>query len=112
MIENLQSGSREAATSMKGGREQAQKGVDYTEQAAEALAMISGNLTTINDMSMQIQHAAEEQTTVVEEVNRNVVTINDASMDGPESMRQVSAASDEVARLASGLHSLVEDYKV
>ncbi len=112
MIERLQSGSRDAVATMEKGRNQAQQGVEYTEQAVEALATIAGNITTIKDMSMQIASAAEEQNTVVEDVNRNVVVINDVSVQAVGNMNQVSQASNEVAQYAADLHSLVEDFKI
>ncbi len=112
MIERLQSGTREAANTMEQSREQAVKGVDYTEQAAEALALIAGNISTITEMSVHIANAAEEQKTVVEDINQNVVMINDGSIQATENMNQVNQASNEVAQHAVSLHKLVEGFKV
>ncbi|VAW98178.1 Methyl-accepting chemotaxis sensor/transducer protein [hydrothermal vent metagenome] len=112
MIERLQTGSREAVATMEKGRDQAQQGVEYTEQAVEALAIIAGNITTINDMSMQIASAAEEQNAVVEDVNRNVVAINDVSVQSTGNINQVDLASNEVAQHAADLRTLVEDFKI
>lgn len=112
MIERLQNGTREAANTMEQSREQAVKGVDYTEQAAEALAMIAGNISTITDMSVHIANAAEEQKTVVEDVNQNVVMINDGSIQATENMNQVNHSSNEVAQYAVSLRQLVDGFKV
>ncbi len=112
MIDHLQAGSREAVSTMEKGREQAQQGVAFTVQAADALNVIRDNITTINDMSIQIASAAEEQTGVVEDVNRNVVAINDVSTQALGNFNQVDVASNEVELLASGLRVLVEDFKV
>ena len=112
MIERLQNGTREAANTMEQSREQAVKGVDYTEQAAEALAMISGNINTINEMSTHIANAAEEQKTVVEDINQNVVMINDGSIQATENMNQVNQSSHDVAQHAVSLHQLIEGFKV
>jgi len=112
MIERLQNGTREATNTMEQSREQAVKGVDYTEQAAEALAMIAGNISTITDMSVHIANAAEEQKTVVEDINQNVVMINDGSIQATENMDQVNQSSNDVAQHAVGLRQLVEGFKV
>jgi len=112
MIERLQAGSREAVATMEKGKEQAQQGVEFTEQAAEALAEISGNINTINDMSLQIASAADEQNSVVEDVNQNVVLINDVSIQATNNMNQVDLASSEVAQHAEVLLGLVEDFKI
>jgi len=112
MIERLQNGTREATNTMEQSREQAVKGVDYTEQAAEALAMIAGNISTITDMSVHIANAAEEQKTVVADINQNVVMINDGSIQATENMDQVNQSSNDVAQHAVGLRQLVEGFKV
>jgi len=112
MIENLQKGSRDAANTMEQSRTQAQQGVEYTEQAVEALAAIAGSISTITDMSRHIANAAEEQKTVVEDINKNVVVINDTSMQTTESMSHVNSASNEVSQRADALRQLVKDFQV
>ena len=112
MIERLQSGSRKAVTTMKEGHDQAQKGVEYTEQAAEALAVIAGNINAIKDMSIHIATAADQQNTAVDDVNRNITAINSASVQTTEHLHQLNDSSEDVARLAAGLHELVSGYKV
>ncbi len=112
MINNLQAGSREAVATMEQGREQAKQGVEYTEQAVKALGIITDNITTINDMSIQIAGAADEQNSVVEDVNQNVVAINDVAMQTTNNISQVDIASHEVAQHAAVLHELVEDFKL
>ena len=112
MIDLLQTGSRQAVETMEKGHDQAQKGVEYTEQAVEALAEIAGNIDTISNMSTQIAHAAKEQNAVVDDVNRNVVVINDVSNQSSENINKVDTASSEVAQHASVLRSLVEGFKI
>ncbi len=112
MIDRLQAGSRNAVTTMEQGRAQAQQGVEYTEQAAEALAIIAGHISTVKDMSIQIANAAEEQNAVVEDVNRNVVLINNVSIQATGNMNQVDLASNKVAQHATDLHTLVENFKI
>ncbi len=112
MIDKLQSGTREAVRAMEQGGAQAQNGVELTEQAAEALAMIAGAMNTIMDMSGQIAEAAEEQNTVVEDVNRSVVSISDGVHEATQNMQLIDASSLEVNRLAHELRGLISDYKV
>jgi len=112
IIERLQSGSRDAVTSMDEGQTQAQKGVDLTEQAAEALATIAGHINTVNDMSSQIANASSEQNIVIEEVNKTMVEINDVTNRTKESMLQIDKASIEVTQKAENLQALVSDYKL
>ncbi len=111
MIERLQAGSREAVSAMEKGQQQALHGVDLTEQAAEALAVIAGAITSIKDRSIQIASAAEEQNAVVEEVNRNAVAINEVVNESTRNLDNINRSSGEVAQLASELHEMIADFK-
>lgn len=112
IIDLVQAGSREAGAAMKDGGDQARKGVELTEKAVEAMAEIAGAITTIKDMNIQIASAAEEQSTVVKEVNQNIVNINELSLHSRNSMTQVSSASDQVSQKAAELNQLVSEFKV
>lgn len=111
MIDNLQTGTREAVAVMECGQEQAAKGVDLTEKATEILAEISGSIRTLKDMSSQIAGASQEQSTVIEDVNQSVLSINEVCEQTSEDMKKVSATSKEVASNAEKLHYMVADFK-
>jgi len=112
IIERLQSGSRDAVSSMDEGQTQAQKGVELTEQAAEALATIAGHISIVSEMSSQIANASNEQNIVVEEVNKTMVEINDVSTRTKESMLQIDEASLEVTHKAENLQDLISGFKL
>ncbi len=111
MIERLQGGSREAVSAMEAGREQATNGVALTEQAAEALAIIAGAITTISEMSEQIAQASREQTTVVEDVNRSVSAISGLCDRTTESMGHIDGTARELARLADEMQGLIAGFR-
>lgn len=112
VIEQLQQGSGKAVTSMAQSKIQA---VDSSQQAIEtgdALNAIAGVVQRINDMSSQIAAAAEEQGTVTEEVNRNIVQISEMTNQTAEGAAETLTASNELARLSSGLNKLVRRFVV
>ena len=111
MIDRLQGGSREAVSAMEAGREQATNGVALTEQAAEALAVIAGAITTISEMSEQIAQASREQTTVVEDVNRSVSAISGLCDRTTESMGHIDGTARELARLADEMQGLIAGFR-
>ena len=111
MIERLQGGSREAVSAMEAGRDQATNGVALTEQAAEALAVIAGAITTISEMSEQIAQASREQTTVVEDVNRSVSAISGLCDRTTESMGHIDGTARELARLADEMQGLIAGFR-
>ncbi len=112
MIDRLQGGSREAVAAMEAGREQATNGVELTEQAAEALAIIAGAITTINEMSEQIAQASREQTTVVEDVNRSVDAISGLCDRTTESMSHIDGTARELARLADEMQGIIAGFRI
>ena len=112
MIERLQSGVHDAVSAMAGARTRAQNGSDHVEKAAENLAMIAGEVGTINDMNTQIATAAEEQSAVAEEINRNIVNISHIADKTSEGAKQTAQISEELVRLSSELERLVSQFKL
>ena len=111
MIESLQAGSKEAVQLMDESREQTQHGVDQTSIAGDALMNIVSAVASINDMNTQIASAAEEQGAVVSEIDRNVMGINEVASQTAHGAEQTAQASADLARLASELQTLVEQFK-
>lgn len=112
MIESLQAGSKEAVHLMGQSREQAQSGVEQTAKAGDALTAIADEVARINDMNTQIASAAEEQSSVAEEINLNVVTINQVGDESAQGAEQTARASEELAKLAADLQQMVGNFKV
>ena len=63
-------------------------------------------------MRNQIASAAEEQSSVSEEINRNVVVINDTAMEVMDTMSSSVAISNELTVKASDLHSELSKFKL
>mgnify|MGYP002713064594 CR=1 FL=1 len=112
MIANLQQGTVRAVNAMEKGRNKAQESVSLVEQVAESLAEIAGGIRTIHDMTSQIAAAAEQQTSVSEEINRNVVSTNQKAEAIAEEAQQTATAADQVSALATRLEHLVNRFKV
>ncbi|MES2867942.1 MAG: methyl-accepting chemotaxis protein [Pseudomonadota bacterium] len=111
VIEQLQTGAREAAAVMQQSQTRAQDSVNQAQQVSGALQQITLAVTSINDMNTQIASAAEEQSAVSDEINQNVVNINDAADRVTDSASQTAQASSQLARLAVDLQGLVSQFK-
>jgi len=111
MIERLQEGSRNAVTAMESSNEKAAESVENAQKAGNSLSTIFNAVTTINDMNNQIAAAAEEQATVSEGVNKNVIEIYDVSQQTKDGAEQTLVSSNELARLAEQLQTLVSKFK-
>lgn len=97
---------------MESGRLRAQDSVEKAVKAGAALENISSAINTINDMNTQIATAAEEQTSVADEINRNITNISDTSDRTNRGAIETSAASEELAVMATGLQDLVKQFKI
>jgi len=111
MIESLQTNTKHAVDVMSKGREQAENGVKYVHSAGNALSEIAQAVDTINNMNQQIACAAEEQTSVADEINRNVLNINDLSSNSVDMSRKISQSGEELAQLSETLQELIVQFK-
>ena len=90
MIEQIQQSSGLVQVSMNESREKADSCVENTQIANQALEDISGAVKDIMDRNIQIAAAIEEQSVVIEEINKNTTHINDISLQvGDFSQEQV-----------------------
>ncbi len=112
VIEKLQQGTREAVEVMNSSREEAQAAVDKSTKAGISLSSISLSVEQINDMSIQIASAAEEQSATSEEINRNITNIFQMSQETSTGAQQTAVASEELARLASGMQDLSAKFSI
>ncbi|MDH5393830.1 MAG: methyl-accepting chemotaxis protein [Gammaproteobacteria bacterium] len=111
MTENLQNGTQKAVESMAKGKQNAQQGVDLTEQAVEALAAISEAIGTVKNMNLQIAEAAEGQSQVMNDVNQNVQTISDVISQSSAQFEIINTATADVNQRIKNLEAMVSDYK-
>jgi len=112
MIEKLQAGSQQAVDAMDASRDKARSVVDQATQAGTSLKVVADAVLRINNMSMQIASAAEEQNAVTEEINRNIVNISDMAAQTSTGAEQTTLASEELAKLAGDLKGLVDHFKI
>lgn len=112
MIEHLQMGSANAVKVMGASRNRAQDGVTQVARAGTTLDSITRAVATISDMNGQIASAAEEQSSVAEEINRNVVTVSLVAEQTSVGAQHTAATSEELARLAEQLQALVGQFRI
>lgn len=112
IIDKLQTGSRNAVSAMQQSRDQAGNVVGQAELAGASLSTIAESVSQIHLMSTQIATATEQQTTVVEEMNRNVTRISDMAVSNAAGAEQTAQAGDELARMSAQLQALVAQFRV
>jgi len=111
MIDQLQSGSRQAVNVMKHSRKEAQNSVDLAAKAGSALDAISEVIDNITDMTHQIATASEEQTAVAEEINQNIVNINLVAEQTAQGTHATVEATEEMVEAIRRLDRLVCQFR-
>ncbi|WP_273428424.1 methyl-accepting chemotaxis protein [Marinobacter sp.] len=81
MIDGLKVDVNGAVSVIENGVERASSAVDGTQEAAHSLATVVERIGTIVEHVTQVATAAEEQSSVSEEINRNLTHIGDAAND-------------------------------
>ena len=110
LIAKLQRTAEEAVMTMEIGRKQADEGVERVQQADLALAGISDAVSNIADMADQIAAAAEEQSSVADEINRNITNIAQLSDQTSSEAQSSAVLSEALTATAQGQYSLVERF--
>ena len=112
MIEKLQGGAKLAANAMSDSRQYVDDSVNHARSAGEVLQSIAKAIATITDMNTQIATAAEEQSTVSEEINANIVNISNAAEQTAVGTNTSLQESENLANMAQRLSGLVQEFRI
>lgn len=99
MIQQLQSGVKNAENTIMNSREMAVKTREEAGKADQVLNTIRDNIQEINQMTIQIATAAEEQSATSEEINRNTTNIRDLSQSVADSAKEQESSCHKMADL-------------
>lgn len=112
IIERVQAGAGKAVDVMQSGQEQATESVDQAIRAGESLQVINTSMARLNDMNAQIATAAEEQSTVAEEINQNFARITESASSSSRGAREITEASRSLETLAQSLQDNVSKFRM
>jgi len=111
MIEQLQTGSRNAVIAMEQGRSQVDATVTQAQQAGERLESITRVVANISSINAQVASASEQQKAVVDDMSKHIFHINDSSLESAEGAKSVTHSSTEITELTQGLKQLVSRFQ-
>ncbi len=112
MIERLQQGSDNAATAMSKGLKTAQESVKQAKSTEEALTAITRSVNHILDINTQVSAASEEQTVVIEDINRNIVSVDQLVQKTDVASNNIAQANEQLNELAVKQATLVSRFKL
>ncbi|HKM16319.1 MAG TPA: methyl-accepting chemotaxis protein [Marinospirillum sp.] len=102
MIANLQSGVAEVVEVMEKGSKEVVATEKLSADTETELQAILHSISQIADMNVSVASATEEQTQVVDEINRSITEINDLAAEG-------AARSDEIGKISGALAEYAQE---
>ncbi|MEH6442816.1 MAG: methyl-accepting chemotaxis protein [Oceanospirillaceae bacterium] len=111
MIERLQDNTNNATRGMEICNNKVQSSVEMTTKAGHSLEQITQSVAAISDSSVQIASAAEEQTSVSDDVGRNVENIKSIATNTSLFSQQMIATVKELDTANVELKTAVSVFK-
>ena len=112
LIGNLQRIADEAAQYMQHCQTSSQQSVEGVSQAGETVAEIVSMIERINGMNQQIAAAAEEQSTVAEQINQSIISVRDSSAQSAAAFAATQRESESLARTSEGLRENIARFQL
>jgi len=112
LIGTLQKGARTASGMMDSSSGLAVETVALARDVGQELQAITETVSVIQAMNQQIATAAEQQSSVAEEINRSVLSVRDVADQSAEAARETAASTAELARLGGELQAMIGRFRV
>ncbi len=106
IIQAVQTGAVDAAEAIVSGQSCSDDSVEKVTQAGAMLALITQAVEAIRDMNRQIATAAEEQTSVAEDISRNITQITTVATANLDNVQRTEAASHNLRGLSGELNEV------
>lgn len=111
MIESLQAGTKETVSLMDESSTLANDSVEKTSAADQSFIQIAESIEHISELNSQISDSAKAQASTSKEVNRHVASITETTEHTELGAKETSQASGDLAKIASQLQVLVNQFK-
>ena len=106
IISSVQQGAQDAVKAIEAGRSISDSSMQQVNLAGDSLQQIAVAVESIRDMNRQIATAAEEQTSVAEDISRNITEITDIARTNQQQVEHTSQASEALQELSAELNAL------
>ncbi|WP_240348534.1 methyl-accepting chemotaxis protein, partial [Pseudomonas viridiflava] len=107
IITSVQTGATEAVQAFQGGQGRSEESMEQVTHAGETLKRITVAVENIRDMNRQIATAAEEQTSVAEDISRNLTEITAIAVTNQDNVKRTQSASQDLKGLSTGLNDVI-----
>ena len=103
IIDTVQTGAVNAVRAIESGQNRSDEGVEQVTEAGTMLQRITQEVEAIRDMNRQIATAAEEQTSVAEDISRNLTEITAIATTNQDNVERTEKASQNLHGLSAQL---------
>ncbi|MFJ4142186.1 methyl-accepting chemotaxis protein [Pseudomonas sp. NPDC089734] len=107
IISSVQTGATDAVQAIQGGQARSEESVEQVTHAGATLQRITVAVENIRDMNRQIATAAEEQTSVAEDISRNLTEITAIAVTNQDNVKRTQGASHDLHELSVGLNDVI-----
>jgi len=107
IIDSVQTGASDAVLAIQGGQARSEESVEQVNNASNTLQRITSAVEAIRDMNRQIATAAEEQTSVAEDISRNLTEITAIASTNQDNVKRTQSASNDLHGLSIGLNDVI-----
>jgi methyl-accepting chemotaxis protein len=111
-LQELQTGVNQAVQAISASVDTAEKTVASAGRAGDGLGEISAAVGEITNMAIQIASAVEEQSSVIEDINKNMSHIGEMSHASSDGAAQTTQTSQRLKQLSRLLDDNVHLFKV
>lgn len=112
LVASLRGNAQQSVTQIRGSTELVRLAVADTLQTESALGSIAAAVSLIQQMNQQIAAAAEQQSSVAEEISRSVTQIRGSADQAALAMEDNARSSVELAQLGSDLKGMVGHFRL
>ncbi|MEJ6657062.1 MAG: methyl-accepting chemotaxis protein [Pseudomonas sp.] len=111
IISSVQNGAAEAGKAIVAGKNRSDTSMQQVTLAGDNLQQIAMAVESIRDMNRQIATAAEEQTSVSEDISRNITEITEIAATNQQEVEHTAQASEGLQSLSAELNRLAGQLK-
>lgn len=111
-LESLVSGSTATSNSMDITKNTCKETFETTEQVDAQIGGLTNHIGKIHDLSLQIATAAEEQSSVTQEISNNMTAINDIVNQLNDTGKKTAEQTESINEVNLHLNQIVEQFKL
>ena len=112
LIASLQKIADETSQHMQRCKRSSAQSVSGVSEAGDAVSTIVTMIERINGMNHQIAAAAEQQSTVAEQISRGIVAVSDSAEQSAVAFRNAQQESESLARTSVALRENISRFQL